>query len=95
MHSSLFRATVARMATASDLTPPLHSLQNGPASATSRAQTDRPNTIADQLISGDVYRKWRGTLYFYGSGRVENQYDIVESKLGIVGLGSPDNETNS
>jgi hypothetical protein len=62
MHSSLFRATVALMAAASALTPPLPSLQNGPASATSRAQTERPKTIADQSISGDVYRMARDTL---------------------------------
>ena len=60
MHSSLFRATVALMATASALTPPLYSLQNGPTSATSRAQTDRPRTIVDQSISGDVHRNGAG-----------------------------------
>jgi hypothetical protein len=60
MHNSLFRTTVALMATAPALTPPLYSLQNGPASATSRAQTARPKTIVAQSISGDVYRNGAG-----------------------------------
>lgn len=92
MHSSLFRATVALMATASALTPPLHSLQNGATSATSRAQTDRPRTIVDQSISGDVHRNGAGHFTLTVPEGWRTNDDIVEPKLGIGGLSSSDNE---
>jgi hypothetical protein len=90
MHYSLFRTTVALMAPA--LTPPLYSLQIGPASATSRAQTERPKTIVAQSISGDVYRNGADTLPLTVPEGWRTNDNIVEPKLGIGGLSSPDNE---
>jgi hypothetical protein len=63
MHNPLSRVTAALMAISSCLTAPLYSAhKNGPASAISQAETDRPKTIVDQSIFGGVYRSVGDTL---------------------------------
>jgi hypothetical protein len=93
MHSPLLRVTAELMTISFCLTAPLHARhKNSPTSAISQAETDRPKTIVDQSISGDVYSNGAGRFTLTVPEGWRTNDDIVEPKLGIGGLSSPDYE---
>jgi len=80
------------MAISLALAIPVHSQQSAQPSAPPQAETEKPKMVVGQSISGGVYRSGAGHFTLTVPAGWRTNDDIVEPKLGIGGLSSPDNE---
>jgi hypothetical protein len=93
MHRPLLRVAASLIAISSCFTAPLHSRQNsGPPPANSQAETYKPKNLVDQSISAGLYKNGAGHFTLAVPEGWRTNDDLVEPKLGIGALSSPDNE---